>query len=81
MCGRYKLTTSVHELARSFDAVIDPALAAQRPRYNVAPTDLMPVIRVRDGTRMLQPLRWGWLALGWLALGLGAGGRWLVAAG
>ncbi|HYP03816.1 MAG TPA: 4Fe-4S binding protein [Cyanobium sp.] len=31
--------------------------------------------------RLLQPLRWGWLALGWLALGLGAGGRWLVAAG
>jgi hypothetical protein len=29
--------------------------------------------------RLLQPLRWGWLALGWLALGLGAGGRWLVA--
>ncbi len=31
--------------------------------------------------RLLQPLRWGWLALGWLALGLGAGGRWLVVAG
>jgi hypothetical protein len=31
--------------------------------------------------RLLQPMRWGWLALGWLALGLGAGGRWLVAAG
>jgi len=29
--------------------------------------------------RLLQPLRWGWLALGWLAVGLGAGGRWLVA--
>ncbi len=31
--------------------------------------------------RLLQPLRWGWLALGWLALGLGTGGRWLVAGG
>jgi polyferredoxin len=29
--------------------------------------------------RLLQPLRWGWLALSWLALGLGVGGRWLVA--
>lgn len=31
--------------------------------------------------RLLQPLRWSWLALGWLALGLGTGGRWLVAGG
>jgi hypothetical protein len=29
--------------------------------------------------RLLQPQRWGWLALSWLALGLGVGGRWLVA--
>lgn len=29
--------------------------------------------------RLLQPQRWGWLALSWLALGLGVGSRWLVA--
>ncbi len=31
--------------------------------------------------RLLQPQRWGWLALSALAVGLGAGGRWLVAMG
>jgi putative SOS response-associated peptidase YedK len=59
MCGRYKLTTSMSELSRAFDAVLDPALSAQPPRYNTAPTDLMPVVRVIDGRRQLQALRWG----------------------
>ncbi len=63
MCGRYKLTTSVTELSRYFDAVIDPALTAQPPRFNVAPTDMMPIVRVRDGARVLEALRWGLVPL------------------
>jgi transcriptional regulator with AAA-type ATPase domain/NAD-dependent dihydropyrimidine dehydrogenase PreA subunit len=31
--------------------------------------------------RLLQPLRWGWLAWSLVALGVGAGGRWVVALG
>jgi hypothetical protein len=30
-----------------------------RPRYNVAPTQLAPVVRIRDGQRELVELRWG----------------------
>ncbi len=59
MCGRYKLTTTVAELAAQFGAELDPRLESQRPRYNVAPTDVMPVLRMVDGHRLLQPLRWG----------------------
>lgn len=68
-----------------------PELASRLPAWSADPhvtgfcQTLVVVVGVAGSVvllrRLLQPLRWGWLALGWLALGLGAGGRWLVAAG
>jgi putative SOS response-associated peptidase YedK len=50
----------LHELADELAAACDPeALAAHRPRYNVAPTDAHPILRLVGGTRRLVSSRWG----------------------
>lgn len=56
MCGRYKVSTKAPEILRAFDASEGYDVEA---RYNVAPTDAVPVIRVRDGERVMSPMRWG----------------------
>jgi putative SOS response-associated peptidase YedK len=62
MCGRYSLTTPVDVLRRLFGFAELPNLA---PRYNVAPTQMAPVIRPSGGGgRRLDLLRWG-LVPGW----------------
>jgi putative SOS response-associated peptidase YedK len=48
------------EVADELEAVHDPEGAAlYRPRYNVAPTDVHPVVRLEQGRRRLLPARWG----------------------
>lgn len=61
MCGRMTLTRrELIELADELEATCDAAFAAAyRPRYNVAPTDQHPVLRLVDGVRRLEPARWG----------------------
>ncbi|MGE0744501.1 MAG: SOS response-associated peptidase [Rhodospirillales bacterium] len=58
MCGRYSLTTAPEAMRRLFEFDNLPNLA---PRYNIAPTQLAPVVRRhRDGPgRELVLLRWG----------------------
>jgi len=59
MCGRYLLKTTAEELRRLFGFIEMPNLA---PRYNVAPTQEVPVVRQRRnpaGERTIQNLRWG----------------------
>lgn len=61
MCGRYVLKTALEELARIFGFIERPNLA---PRYNIAPTQEVPVIRQRRapaGERSLAALRWGFV--------------------
>lgn len=55
MCGRYTLVSPDDVLDEL--GVAPPA--GTRPRYNVAPTDQMPVVLVRDDTRVAERLRWG----------------------
>ena len=58
MCGRYTFT-SPEEAARALFKYTGPPLNL-RPRYNVAPTDDVPVVRNRkDGGRELAMMRWG----------------------
>src|SRR4051812_9365532 len=69
MCGRMTLTRrDLHELADELAAACAPeALAVDRwgpagpyrPRYNVAPTDPHPILRLVGGARRLLPSRWG----------------------
>lgn len=58
MCGRYSLTTAPEALRQLFAFENLPNLA---PRYNIAPTQLAPVVRRRDDHpgRELVLLRWG----------------------
>ncbi len=61
MCGRYTLRASGERLAEAFGLSEVPSLF---PRYNIAPTQAVPVIRVLRANpatkgRELVPLRWG----------------------
>ena len=57
MCGRYTLTVSVqdlHDLLPGFEIQGEVS-----PRYNVAPTQVMPIAWAIDDTRIVGPARWG----------------------
>jgi putative SOS response-associated peptidase YedK len=61
MCGRYATTRSAADLSALFEAVDDTESLA--PRYNVAPTDPVPIVRMSRGRgeRVLSVARWGLL--------------------
>lgn len=57
MCGRYSLTSPLDALQAPFSFDELPNL---RPRYNIAPTQEVPVVRTRqDGGREFVAMRWG----------------------
>jgi putative SOS response-associated peptidase YedK len=57
MCGRFTLTRSAAEIAEHFGLGDLPEFA---PRFNVAPTQAAPIVRVRStGERILERRRWG----------------------
>jgi putative SOS response-associated peptidase YedK len=57
MCGRYTLRTPAAEVARHFGL---PLLQHLEPRYNIAPTQEVPVVRLAEtGQRELVAMRWG----------------------
>jgi putative SOS response-associated peptidase YedK len=56
MCGRYTLTFFPDRLADRFDAQLP--IEDFYPRYNVSPTQYLPVIRNKD-ERRIEMLRWG----------------------
>ena len=64
MCGRYVLTTPGEVLAQIFETAPPPeeTLAAIVPRYNIAPTQTVPIIRrssTAAATRELAMVQWG----------------------
>jgi putative SOS response-associated peptidase YedK len=62
MCGRFTQKYTWRELVDLY-RLTQPARNLE-PRYNIAPTTTVDVLRVRDGTRELVPMRWG-LVPGW----------------
>jgi putative SOS response-associated peptidase YedK len=62
VCGRYASTRSAADLTALFEAV-DETGGTVTPRYNVAPTDEVPVVRHsrRVGGRVVSLGRWGLL--------------------
>ena len=70
MCGRYLLISPVEAMRRFFDV---GGLLNLPPRYNVAPTQDAPVVRLdRDGRRELIQMRWGLAPLWAKDLSMGA---------
>lgn len=58
MCGRLTLTHPNTALAALFDAVMANDLP-DSPRFNVCPTEAVPVVTSTGGIRHLAPMRWG----------------------
>lgn len=57
MCGRFELHSHPAVLALAFGLRFPPAI---RPRYNIAPMQDVPVVRVtKSGERELSQVRWG----------------------
>jgi putative SOS response-associated peptidase YedK len=59
MCGRYTLRTPLSVLATQFAFDLGPMLPSFEPRYNIAPTQDVPAVRLADGNREFVTLRWG----------------------
>ena len=59
MCGRYRLSRRKQILEEHFDSVSE--MEDWNPRYNIAPTQPVPVIRQHpiDPVRILSLFRWG----------------------
>ena len=56
MCGRYVITSSPQALRALFAYREEPDFP---PRYNIAPTQPIPVVRLVDGKRSFALVRWG----------------------
>jgi len=57
MCGRYTLTFIFEDLAEVFNAIVTSL--AVPPRFNVAPSQEMPVVTRTNDQNYLQVMRWG----------------------
>jgi putative SOS response-associated peptidase YedK len=60
MCGRYVLYGPQSRYREHFRVDIDFDMA---PRFSVAPSAVMPVIRQSDGQRVFVPAKWGLICL------------------
>jgi len=56
MCGRYELHTHPAAIQLAMGLPFPPEVSA---RYNIAPTQQVPIVRLRDGKRELSQVRWG----------------------
>jgi putative SOS response-associated peptidase YedK len=56
MCGRYSITTAPEAMRRLFGYPEQPNFP---PRYNVAPTQPVPIVRLDQGKRQFALVRWG----------------------
>src|SRR3954447_10616885 len=56
MCGRYTLRSNAHAVAALCNL---PSIPDLKARFNIAPTQLVPVVRATSAGRELTMLRWG----------------------
>lgn len=61
MCARYTVNTPASALAALFAALLPPEPDAPGPRFNVAPSQRVPVVLLDRGQRLMVPMRWGFL--------------------
>ncbi|PLS22003.1 SOS response-associated peptidase [Neptunicoccus cionae] len=60
MCGRFALTLPTDAVAGWFGAT-EITAQWEQPRYNICPTQDIPVAVLHEGARHLVPMRWGFL--------------------
>ncbi len=58
MCGRYVIISTPEAIRKLFGYSEQPNFP---PRYNVAPTQPVPIVRLADGKRSFSLMRWGLL--------------------
>ena len=58
MCGRFTLTVGLGEIKDHFQVEEITSLDSV-PRYNIAPTQSVPIVVYRENTRRLVSMRWG----------------------
>ena len=61
MCARYTVNTPADALAALFLALPPPAEPTDGPRFNIAPSQRVPVLILDRGQRCIVPMRWGFL--------------------
>ena len=59
MCGRFTVTEDAAAIGDAFGATVEPLRSVPLPRYNVAPTDEVPVVIAAPEGRRAGPMRWG----------------------
>lgn len=59
MCGRFTISVELSDLIKYFEIKTGLSQIDYARRYNVAPTQDIPVITARDGERTLSMMRWG----------------------
>ena len=62
MCGRYAVTLPPEAMRQAFAYREQPNFP---PRYNIAPTQPVPVVKLEQGTRQFILMRWGFIP-GWV---------------
>ena len=67
MCGRYALAADADELLAAYGVERDAASPPPVPRYNIAPTQEVPIIVAEGGARRLRLVRWGLVPAAWSA--------------
>ena len=63
MCGRFTQRYTWSEVHEFLDVIGAPLNL--RPRYNIAPTTTVDVVRAGEGGRELVPMRWGLVPIWW----------------
>jgi putative SOS response-associated peptidase YedK len=56
MCGRYLITSAPEAIRALFRYAEEPDFP---PRYNIAPTQPVPIVRLDNGLRSFALVRWG----------------------
>lgn len=63
MCGRFTQKAKLNEIENEFKISISQDTLF-KPRYNIAPTQIIPAVLEQDGERIINGLKWG-LILHW----------------